>query len=328
MLTTRFAMVGFVRIWDTKSGKMLVRLEGNDAYLWAIAFSSGASPLLAAGGDSGPITLWNPLHGEKPIGILKGSKKGIKSLAFSPDGRILAAGDYDSTLRLWNVARQTQLGKPIPLPRYISALAFSHDGKTLVAGSGDGTITWLDVAGRRKRMTRHAHTLEVTRIAFSPDDTMIVTGDEDGTVKLWDARSGDQVASFKPFAAHVGGLAFAPDGHTLIAAGCQSDVRSDVVLQSNAAGTPSGLTADIYIWEAATEREVYRTCRRAAQQAADDPESQRNFVRACWGYAASARRRGRRCRGPASLSRRARRARQAGPQRPRQRTDNLEGGIR
>lgn len=71
----------------------------------------------------------------------------VFSVAFSPDGKILASGRLDGTVRLSDVATRRQLGSPLTGPTgTVNSVAFSPDGKTLAAGSSDGTVRLWDVA--------------------------------------------------------------------------------------------------------------------------------------------------------------------------------------
>jgi WD40 repeat protein len=82
--------------------------------------------------------LWDPATGEQRA-LLRGHPKPIRSLAISPDGRLLATGDEGGAVRIWELPggalRATLQAQP--LNAWISVLAFSPDGKTLVSGDGD-----------------------------------------------------------------------------------------------------------------------------------------------------------------------------------------------
>ena len=118
--------------------------------------------------------------------LLTGHTNSVWSLTFSPDGRTLASGSLDGTIRLWNVA--TGQSKQILTEDIVTKVVFSPDGKTLasITGRWEGTINlWEVVTGQHKKTLR-GHTDAINSIVFSPDGTTLVSGGMDETLRLWD----------------------------------------------------------------------------------------------------------------------------------------------
>ena len=155
---------------------------------------------------------------------LGGHSDFVKSLAFSPDGRWLATGSGDKTIRLWDL----RAADPVAVPRIldghqdgVSILAFSPDGHWLAAASG--YITWLwdmgaaaDPAAQPRPLSGHSNS--VNSLAFSSDSRWLATGSADTTVRLWDTHAPDPSAeplTLRGHAEEVTAVAFSPDGRWL-----------------------------------------------------------------------------------------------------------------
>ena len=177
------------------------------------------------------------------IAHLYGHTDSVWSVTFSPDGRVLASGGADGTLRLWNVATHQPLGDPISdHTGDVYSVAFSPDGKVLARASADGLIHLLTVATRRPLGTPlTGHTRPVNSIAFSPDGKTLASGSLDATIRLWNVASGQPVG--KPLTGHTGDVycvAFSPDGKLLASGSADGTIRLWDVSTALNAGAASG----------------------------------------------------------------------------------------
>lgn len=155
----------------------------------------------------------------------------IRSVVFSPDGKVLvaatgiprergrvAAWDVGTRHLLW--IREEDDGVPIA--------AFAPDGKVVAIAIYDKTAKLLDAANGQVRATLCGHTMEVRSVAFAPDNKTLATGSWDQQVKLWSLPGGKLQRTLTGHADRVYSVAFSPDGRTLAVAGMGQAALWDV----------------------------------------------------------------------------------------------------
>jgi WD40 repeat protein len=211
---------GGVRLWDLRGTDSLWLRNPLHFSLAKIAYSP-CGRYVAAGGRGGALFLYHVKAG-KAIVQLKGHRLSVTTLAFSPDGKLLASGEgshytANAPLLLWETESGRLLASLKGHTNYISAVAFSPDGKTLASSSLDKTLRFWDVA--TKRQLRKIGN-EWGPVAFSPDGKLLASGtpDKRGGITLWDPATGRPLRTFAR-GVSIGDLAFSPDGKILLCCG-------------------------------------------------------------------------------------------------------------
>jgi hypothetical protein len=176
-----------------------------------------------------PLTPWLP------------QRNHVAVLAFSPDGRLLATGDFSHGVHLWDAATGKRVGGPLRQRDIVLSLAFSPDGKTLAVGTAhdwnrDPQARLWDVATGRPIGKPLKHTHYVVFLAFRPDGKTLVTGSLDNTFRLWDEATGEPRSDYRTVTKGWRCAALSPAGDRLVTAGGDGTAR----LWSAADGTPLG----------------------------------------------------------------------------------------
>ena len=153
---------------------------------------------------------------------LKGHKRGVAAVKFSPDGKWIASCSADCTLKVWSAATGALQHTLEGHLAGISTLAWSPDSRVLASGSDDKLIRLWDVgAGKALPTPLAGHHHYVYSLAFSPKGNVLVSGSYDEAVFLWDVRTARVMRSLPAHSDPVSGVDFVRDG--TLAASCSSD---------------------------------------------------------------------------------------------------------
>ncbi|MCF3588233.1 CHAT domain-containing protein [Planktothrix agardhii 1029] len=171
------------------------------------------------------LALLNTVSNVAAPNTLGGHAKPVYAVSFSPDGKRLATGSWDNTVKLWDA----NTGKEIQTLRghtdRVYGVSFSPDGKRLATGSWDNTVKLWDANTGKEIYTLRGHTDWVWDVSFSPDSKRLASASGDKTVKLWDVSAGKEIQTLTGHTDGLRGVSFSPDGKRLATASSDKTVK-------------------------------------------------------------------------------------------------------
>ncbi len=167
----------------------------------------------------------NFAHADLSKSVFTKTFSSILSVAFSPDGKLLATGDTKGEICLWQVADGKQLLSCKGPPGWAQSVTFSSDSGKLASSSADHTVTLWDASTGQALKTLQGHSNRVRSVAFSPDGHMLASGSDDCTVRFWDASTGKCLKILQGHADSVSSVAFSADNYTLASGSADCTVK-------------------------------------------------------------------------------------------------------
>jgi RNA polymerase sigma factor (sigma-70 family) len=228
---------GLVFLWDTATGERVGTVRAEVDEVRSLAFAPrGKGLLLATGNDNGTVRLFQlpdsatlrrrkgaeaVVPAKSPLPPL-GHQSAVYAVAVSPDGKAIATGSQDRTVRFWDAASGKELRRlegnvPDGHIDWVCDLCYSRDGKLLASADHNGRL-FVRAAATGKIL----HKLRGRCAAFSPDGKLLATASPDHqtpVIQLWDLATGQELRRLHGHKAMVFRLAFSPDGKTLASGG-------------------------------------------------------------------------------------------------------------
>jgi WD40 repeat protein len=205
--------------------------------------------VLASGSNDNTVRLWELPEGEElktlrghtriiptylpywayrrrsALRTLRGHTHIVTCLAISPDGKMLASGGGDNTVRLWSMPGGMALQSLKGHTDEVYCLAISPDGQLLVSGSGDNTLRLWNLPDGATLKTLKDYTDDVRCLAISPNGQVLVSGSGDNMVRLWSLPDGEMLHTLEGHSDSISCLAISPDGRVLASGSDDHTIR-------------------------------------------------------------------------------------------------------
>lgn len=214
----RIALAGMERVtlWDANRAQKIAGLDDDRGYQseHAIAWSHDGKTLATSGGKQAEIRLWSGETGA-PIRVVPSGLPHVWSLAWSPDGAMLAAA-ASGQIKLFDGRSGVELRVLTGSFRGVLEMVFTPDGRKLVAGGEDGNVHVFDPVTTARLASFAAHAGRLMSLAVTPDGIGLATSGDDRQVWLWDLATSRQLAGVPEEGNEIPEqVAFSPDGEVL-----------------------------------------------------------------------------------------------------------------
>ena len=177
---------------------------------------------------------------------LTGHSDWVRSVVYSPDGRYLASGSGDKTIKISGVATGKQLRTLTGHSDTVSSVVYSPDGRYLASGSNDKTIKIWEVATGKQLRTLTGHYGEVYSVVYSPDGRYLASGSWDKTIKIWDVVTGKQLRTLTGHSSPVLSVVYSPDGRYLASGSSDKTIKIWEVATGKQLRTLTGHSGSVY----------------------------------------------------------------------------------
>ena len=172
--------------------------------------------------------IWDGVTGHDPGPPLHPA--GLRTVSYSPDGRIIAAGDYNGYIYWWYAETCRAVSEPLrpgPSDRLIDthSIGFSPDGTRIISGTADGRIKVWEVSTAQQLLVFKGHNHSIRSVRFSSDGRFICSGSDDNTVRLWDSSTGMPVALMNGHTKWVMSVAITLDGRYIVSGSYDNTIR-------------------------------------------------------------------------------------------------------
>jgi WD40 repeat protein len=221
---------GHARVWNANAAPAHKTVPKKYSTVWCVRFSPGGE-LLAVHSGLG-LDLVDADTGQERVsmkGVKGTSQAPLANVAFSHDGKLLAAGDGPSGVKIWDAATGALRKTLTEHKRQVLSVEFSPDGKLFASAGLEGTVLLWDARTFEPLASLRGHAQPVLTVVFSPDGKLLSSGSLDGWLKVWDVTTHERIAQLPENNAgkrfRVPSATFSRDGNVLASGWYDNSVR-------------------------------------------------------------------------------------------------------
>lgn len=156
---------------------------------------------------------------------LSGHSNSVASVAYNPDGQILASGSYDNTIKLWNLTKNKEIRTFKGHSAWVAAVAITPNNKSLVSGSYDNTIKLWNLVNGEQIRTFKGHSDSIETLLVTKDGKTIISGSFDSTIKMWNLENGEETRTLSGHSSKVSSIAISPDSKILVSGSDDRNIK-------------------------------------------------------------------------------------------------------
>jgi WD40 repeat protein/serine/threonine protein kinase/tetratricopeptide (TPR) repeat protein len=243
-----------VRVWEMGTGPDPSLLRGPPGSLTAVSWGPDSRRLASAGVD-GTIRVWDADAG-KQLAVLSvpthrvsrthSHSNAVCALGWSPDGRRLASGGQDGSLRLWDVATRKGTTLYSGDDNIVNAVSWNPDGRRLASWDYSMALKVWDTNSGKLLLTLYRSSYGVSALSWGPGGRRLASGEGDGTVRLWDVDGRRQLARLRGHAGAVTAVSWSRHGRRLATASTDQTIKIWDVRERRELVTLRGLGLSVY----------------------------------------------------------------------------------
>lgn len=220
---------GSLQVWNLASHEKLWQGDDVKYGLPAVTFSRDEQRIAVGNYFDRFWRLVDATSG-KQIKEVRGHRGNVTSIAYSPNGQLIATASLDRDVKLWDATTYKEVKTMVGHTDYVSSIVFSPDGKRLLSGSYDGTARLWDVDSGKQISEMKGYRGLVMQACYSHDGKLIAAAGRDGTggdamVRIYDAANGDFWFSLRGHRTRVESVAFSPNGKLIATGGSDKTIR-------------------------------------------------------------------------------------------------------